>query len=111
MRRISRLFWVTALTVFLGGIVTSTIVRRIVIAYYLGRQFDLLDVYQAGSLIAITGCLVAWLILWRWVGTQLQGWINAEVALFLYRQTGRRDLSDDQRAAIAYVLQDLREGQ
>ena len=69
-------------------------------------RFDLADLYRAGA-VAGAGATGLAIVVGLAIGRKADP--RGDVIRFLEAQTGREDLSDDQRAALAYVAQDLRD--
>ena len=73
------------------------------------QPFDLVEVYQDGVRSGVTGSAVGAGLGWVLGSAAGRRRRTRDLIRLLEAQTGRRDLSDDQRAALAYVAQDLRE--
>lgn len=93
-----------------SGLVSGSLLRPHAVEHHLGNQpFDLADVYRSGVLAGVTGSAVGYgvgLAVTTGLARRRQ---QRDLVRLLEAQTGRADLSDDQRAALAYVTQDLRE--
>ncbi len=92
-----------------GGAIAKAVLENWIIAHYLGGRFDLVDVYRAGGNVGILGSGLA--ASWLMVSIQrhLAATVRAEAIALLLTQTGREDLPSGYRAAIAYVIEDLKE--
>jgi hypothetical protein len=92
--------------VAVGSAVALSGTQRTVSAYTNRPQFTLASLYRTGAIagsVATGAVLVAGLAIGRKPNPK------ADVIRYLEAQTGRADLSIDQRAALAYVAQDLRD--
>lgn len=96
-------------TIAFGGAIAKAALGNWIISHYLGGRFDLADVYNAGGLVATLGSGLASIALM--VATQKQRFaaVRREAIALLLIQTGRDDLPQGYRAAIAYVIEDLKE--
>jgi hypothetical protein len=100
--------FITPLAVAAGGLLVGHFAAdRAVDHYLLHTPFNLIDVYRAGMVWGIVGGVIAAGI----VAALARPERHAQAALIrlLEAQTGRGDLTNDQRAALAYVAQDLRD--
>ena len=91
-----------------GSLTTGYLLRPVVIEHHLNNTpFDLREIYQAGLLAGVAGASGAALGIAIYPGQRRR--IHQAVIRELEAQTGRADLTGEQRAALAYVAQDLRE--
>lgn len=93
-----------------SGLVVGYGLRDHAVDHHLrNHPFDLSDVYRSGVLAGVMGSAVGYgvgLAVTTGLARRRQ---QRDLVRFLDAQTGRADLSNDQRAALAYVAQDLRE--
>ena len=91
-----------------GGAIAKSAFDRWIISHYLSTRFDLADIYHAGGLVAILGSCLAVAALLLVTRHRLAVAIRHEAIALLLAQTGRDDLPQGYRAAIAYVAEDLK---
>ena len=92
--------------VVVGSAVALSGTQRAIYAHTTRPQFTLASLYRTG---AIAGSLATGAVLGLGLAIGRKPNPKADVIRYLEAQTGRADLSDDQRAALAYVAQDLRD--
>lgn len=92
--------------VAVGAAVALAGTQRAVSAHTSRAEFALGDLYRTG---AIAGSVATGAVLCVGLALGRKPDPRGDVIRFLDAQTGRADLTDDQRAALAYVAQDLRD--
>lgn len=92
--------------VAVGSAVALSGTQRAIHAHTTRPAFTLSSLYRTG---AIAGSVATGAVLGLGLAIGRKPNPKADVLRFLEAQTGRPDLSNDQRAALAYVAQDLRD--
>ncbi len=91
-----------------GGALLAHLAQEVVVGHFLDAyQFELADLYRAGSQVAIAGSLLsvgglAWL-----TRNRFQQMVKIEARNLLMEALGRDGFPVDYRAAIAYVIQEM----
>lgn len=99
----------TICTLF-GGFTVATVARPHIVEHQINREsFALVDLYTSGYVATMAGSLAGLVGGMVLTSRQRKHIHQQQIVALLHQQTGRADLSNEQRAAVAYVAEDIRE--
>jgi hypothetical protein len=91
-----------------GGFTAATVARPHVVEHQINREsFALVDLYRSGYVATMGGSMAGLIGGLFLTSRQRKHLHQQQVVALLREQTGRADLSNEQRAAVAYVAEDI----